>query len=188
MSFKLSWASSWIMRPLVFAQRTDIWQNGFRNHLKAMEKMNIGDPVKLKESLAELANTTNPFALFFKIWGLFGVLADEISRVAEEIQKLLSNPEKSHIYSLFYDALPEKEKDVSTYVQKITEASDGRNVMTFPQWNDRILKIRRGVLSEYPDVLDSCKTDELTKFRIVRDYFARTKPQLADLEIFSKIP
>lgn len=153
-----------------------------------MEKTNIADSGKFRESLSDLANTSNPFALFFKIWGLFGVLADEIAGVVEEIGKLLDNAEKSHIYSLVYDVLPEKEKDIAPYVQKIGGSGDTGHVMTFSEWKKRDIRIRRGVLSEYPDILDSNKTDELTKFRLVRDYFARTQDKLTNLDISSKTP
>lgn len=153
-----------------------------------MGKLNINDSRKFRESLSDLTSTSNPFTLFFKIWGFFGVLADEIASVVDEIGKLLENPEKSHIYSLVYDVLPEKAKDVTPYVQKIGNSGDIGHVMTFSEWKKRDIRIRRGVLSEYPDILDANKTDELTKFRLVQEYFARTQPQLASLEIFSKIP
>ncbi len=153
-----------------------------------MEKTNIADSGKFRESLSDLTNTSNPFTLFFKIWGLFGVLADEIAGVVDEIGKLLENPERSHIYSLVYDVLPEKEKDIAAYVQKIGGSGNTSNVMAFSEWKKRDIQIRRGVLSEYPDILDANKTDELTKFLLIQEYFARTQPQLASLEIFSKIP
>jgi hypothetical protein len=46
---------------------------------------NTTDPSQLKKSFEDLANTSNPITLFFKIWGLLGVINDELTQVSKEI-------------------------------------------------------------------------------------------------------